>query len=400
MNTDRDTAIGPAIAGVAMVLLPLIDAAVPGLGRSGQAIAVAVALFALRSELRPALLRSPVAIALLAVVTLAVVAIGMGERFGSSADSAYLIRVVILVPVWIAAGSAIGSRGEQRLGFFDGVVLGSFVAAVLQLAGQVPAAGHIEVGRAISIAIPLVTFAPAFVRIPAPRLARVAVFSLLVTAAVTTGARGPVVFGVGTVVLIGILKGNNRPDPLVGVTARRLAVAALSAATLWVAVGTNLLLVDTDSKQLRRQQELLTADSFEDITSARARIDDVWGPSIELIGEYPITGTGLPASLEPVGAGNRYPHNLVLEFGVAFGVGGVLLGLGVVAAIVGLAWRSRHDAAMLTGLAIHQLLNSMVSAELGTNRWVFFGLAALIAHDRVRRWRSDAATPEPVTARA
>lgn len=400
MNTDRDTAIGPAIAGVAMVLLPLIDAAVPGLGRSGQAIAVAVALFALRSELRPALLRSPVAIALLAVVTLAVVAIGMGERFGSSADSAYLIRVVILVPVWIAAGSAIGSRGEQRLGFFDGVVLGSFVAAVLQLAGQVPAAGHIEVGRAISIAIPLVTFAPAFVRIPAPRLARVAVFSLLVTAAVTTGARGPVVFGVGTVVLIGILKGNNRPDPLVGVTARRLAVAALSAATLWVAVGTNLLLVDTDSKQLRRQQELLTADSFEDITSARARIDDVWGPSIELIGEYPITGTGLPASLEPVGAGNRYPHNLVLEFGVAFGVGGVLLGLGVVAAIVGLAWRSRHDAVMLTGLAIHQLLNSMVSAELGTNRWVFFGLAALIAHDRVRRWRSDAATPEPVTARA
>lgn len=398
-NNPGTASLAPFVVGATLVLLPLVDAAVPRLGRSGQVIALAVALLALRRDLRPTLGNTPMTAALLAVVTLAVVAVGMGARFGSPADPAYLVRVLVLLPVWIVVGAAIGARDEQRAGFFDGVVVGAIAAAVLQFAGRVPTAGHIEVGRSIAIAIPLVVHAPVLLRSPAPRLTRFAVFGFLVAAALATGARGPVVLAIGTAVLLGVLKGSNGPDPLLGASARRLAVTVLSLCTVWVVFGTDLLRLDTNSKQLQRQQELIGATSIDDIESARIRIDDLWGPAVELIGMHPVTGTGLPASLVLVDAGNRYPHNLVLELGVAFGVTGVLFGLGIVGVIVRLAWRARHVAPLLVALSIHQLLNSMVSADIGMNRWVFLGLAGLAAHDRVRRRRTAERSVAPATAR-
>jgi len=401
LDIDRDRAVdrtvrpGAVVTGAALVALPLVDAAVPLVGRAGQLAVLAVAVFALRNELRAALRRPHLVAALLGTVTVVVVAVATGMRFGTDADQAYLVRLGILLPVWIAVGAAIVSD-DRRIGFFDGVVLGSVAGGLLHLTGSIPGAGHIEAGRAISVAIPIVTYAPMFRRSPAPRLARFAVAVFLIVAALSTGARGPVVFASVTIVALAIVKGSSGPNPLLGVRTRRVVVAALALTSIWVAFGTDLLRFDTDSRQLQRQQELLAANSIEDIASARVRIDDLWGPAVELIGEYPVTGTGLPASLVLVDAGNRYPHNLVLEFGVAFGVGGLLIGIGVVAAVAVLAWRARHDAPMLAALGVHQTLNSMVSADLGMNRWVFLGLAGLATHDWLRRRRA----PGTITERA
>jgi hypothetical protein len=90
----------------------------------------------------------------------------------------------------------------------------------------------------------------------------------------------------------------------------------------------------------------------------------------------------------------------VLELGVAFGVTGLLFGVALVAAIGLLAWRARHDAPMLVALGVHQTLNSMVSADIGMNRWVFLGLAGLATHDWLRRRRSTVSTVEAATASA
>ncbi len=145
----------------------------------------------------------------------------------------------------------------------------------------------------------------------------------------------------------------------------------------------------------------------------------IWSASIRMIRDHPVFGVGLdqflyqyrPRYIDPAGWAERYtshPHNLVLDFWLRLGLGG-LLTLVAMLGMLGWALRTLRQAparaggiaigaaAALTGGVVHGLVdNSFFLPDLAALTWLFL---ALIEH-RLRNARATSWSPNLADARA
>ncbi len=267
-------------------------------------------------------------------------------------------------------GIAAALYSDFRDGLLRGVAAAGVFSAALVVLGLASDSSHIESGRAIAAAIAVMPFV-SILRQHSSAL-RLATTAFLCVAAFSTGARGPLTFALFSIVLVLALSRSASALEARERTRWRLLVVA-AVCVFSFAISTDRIDLERLEGGASRQAELLQARSIRDVQSLEVRLDELYAPAIETIENRP-WGTGLPADVSEA-SGYQYPHNLVLELGVAFGWFGVI---GATAALIatarGIRW-SMGTSPAIGALIIYLVLNAQVSDDLIGNRMIFFAIA-------------------------
>ncbi len=234
------------------------------------------------------------------------------------------------------------------------------------------------------------------------RMLAVAVLPLLAVGLLAAGSRGPVVAClIGVVVLVALTSTKGRAR-------RRLLLAG--GGLLGAMIVVPLIL---PGSAIGRALSAIVGGASGLSSNGRA---ELWSKAFTGFSQHPLLGlgTGGFSALNPT---LPYPHNILLEAGVALGIVGVLLILGIVFGAgrrILACWREgqgrdRADAAVLAALFTSAFVNALVSGAIQDNKeiWVWGGLgvgmAARMALSRqTRRARAgrapaSASMPSPMT---
>jgi O-antigen ligase len=205
------------------------------------------------------------------------------------------------------------------------------------------------------------------------------VFGVCLYAMLIAGARGPML-SVGAAMLLPLALGVRLPRQRLLVSKALLTSVVLFAVTAAVLV--HLATVSPDSlRAFQRFGTLLNAEGGG--TSVSRRLD-IWPATLQLWAEQPLVGQGI-GSWPVLYLGediSSYPHNLILEVLVEFGLVGFML----LAAIIAVAWsrvtleRLRAEPALMAAamLCISTFLYSMTTGDLSDNRTLFAMLGLLV----------------------
>jgi O-antigen ligase len=228
------------------------------------------------------------------------------------------------------------------------------------------------------------------------RMVAAAVLPLLAVGLLAAGSRGPVVAClIGVVVLVALTstKGRARQRLL-------LAGGGLLGAMILVP----LIL---PGSAIGRALSAIVGGASGLSSNGRAAL---WSKAFTGFAQHPLfgLGTGGFSALNPV---LPYPHNILLEAGVALGIVGVLLIVGIVFGAgrrIFSCWRNglgrdRVDAAVLAALFVSALVNALVSGAIQDNKeiWVWGGLGVgMAARMALSRRGSPTATRSAMIAPA
>ena len=219
-------------------------------------------------------------------------------------------------------------------------------------------------------------------RRPLARLSLWVMAALQLWAALSAGARGPVLALILSLLVFFALSARGFPRLRIDRFALRLGVVMLFVVIILAAVGQDLF-----STLTFRSQILVT----EGGTSVATRLD-LYRTAIKLWADSPIWGGGTGQfGVAVAGEDIRlYPHNIVLELGAETGIIGVL---GFVT-MIGLAFTkgficlhsekgfAKIVARYLLVAGCFALLNAMVSGDINDNRILFTLVGLLAATDR------------------
>jgi O-antigen ligase len=206
------------------------------------------------------------------------------------------------------------------------------------------------------------------------RMLAVAVLPLLVVGLLAAGSRGPVVAClIGVVVLVALTSTKGRAR-------QRLLLAG--GGLLGAMIVVPLIL---PGSAIGRALSAIVGGASGLSSNGRAAL---WSKAFTGFAQHPLLGlgTGGFSALNPT---LPYPHNILLEAGVALGIVGVLLIVGIVFGAGrrifscwrdGLGW-DRADAAVLAALFVSALVNAFVSGAIQDNKeiWVWGGLGVGMA---------------------
>jgi O-antigen ligase len=206
------------------------------------------------------------------------------------------------------------------------------------------------------------------------RMMAVAVLPLLAVGLLAAGSRGPVVAClIGVVVLVALTSTKGRAR-------QRLLLAG--GGLLGAMIVVPLIL---PGSAIGRALSAIVGGASGLSSNGRAAL---WAKAFTGFAQHPFLGLGTGGfySLNPT---LPYPHNILLEAGVALGIVGVLLILGIVLGAgkrIFACWREglgrdRADAAVLAALFVSALINALVSGAIQDNKeiWVWGGLGVGMA---------------------
>lgn len=206
------------------------------------------------------------------------------------------------------------------------------------------------------------------------RMVAVAVLPLLAVGLLAAGSRGPVVACViGVVVLVALISTTERAR-------KRLLLAG--GGLLGAMIVVPLIL---PGSAIGRALSAIVGGASGLSSNGRA---ELWSKAFTGFAQHPLLGlgTGGFSALNPT---LPYPHNILLEAGVALGIVGVLLIAGIVFGAgrrIFASWRDalgrdKADAAVLAALFVSALVNALVSGAIQDNKeiWVWGGLGVGMA---------------------
>lgn len=320
-------------------------------------------------------LRRPLVLAVVGVWLAVVVgSVGMyPDNTGLVGTSGVLIRSLTLLPMLVLVGYAAGRDRHTTDDVLAGLLGAALLVAGLFLIGGIRGAGHIEAGRIIAVGIPVLALGSRAFNTQRPT--RWASAGLLLLAALLTGARAPLVFGILSWVLCVVLarRGARRA------TLQPLLIASLCVVAVSLVVLPRLTALDASdpTSAVARQSQLLSARSLADLPSGEDRIENYYTPAIERISERLLTGWGWPADVSD-DDGYQYAHNILLEFGVAFGLAGLVLVFSVLVLLIRFIVVRGPDRPALAGVIAFVLMNALVSGDLVVNRYILFAVSAVL----------------------
>ncbi|MDQ2982481.1 MAG: O-antigen ligase family protein [Actinomycetota bacterium] len=332
----------------------------------------------------------PTRVLLAPVVTLAI-ALGalMLARLATSPDTSYgtskLTLYVIQNVTLLVAGIVIGRRRSD----FDLWVVAALVVAALSglvlaytLArgtaqadvggryGLSSAENPIQLGREAATGVILAAFVLLTAKNVSLRIMGLTTMPVVAVALIASGSRGP---ALGLLIGLLILVWTTGRDRAARRRLLLLAIGAVAAALFVVQL--------VPGQNIGRAFAFLQGNGSGLSSTGRATY---WSHAYESFANHPITGLGT-GGFTSVGAGEVYPHDLLLEVASELGLPGLVLVVGLLVAGIARirrAWalgigNDRRRVSLVATLFAAALTNALVSGDLPTNAtlWLMLGLA-------------------------